>query len=225
MPAKAWSYSALNDFETCPKKYYHTRVAKTFKESTSEAMTWGKNVHESFEKYMKNKTPFPVGMKQFAPIADAFKIPDEHSANVLVEEQLALNTKLQPTGYFDKDVWVRVVIDYGVINKDKALIVDWKTGKKSSNKEQLALMAGVIMKQEPELKRVDSTFVWLKEKQPSEMVEKVTYTRNDLKDIWQSFLPRVKEFQSAFDNEDFPANPNFLCKRHCPVTSCPYNGT
>ena len=33
-----WSYSNLSLFQQCPKKYYHLRVAKDFKEPESEAM-------------------------------------------------------------------------------------------------------------------------------------------------------------------------------------------
>ena len=38
----AWSYSSITLFEQCPKKYYHTRVAKDFKDEDSTATIYGK---------------------------------------------------------------------------------------------------------------------------------------------------------------------------------------
>ena len=38
MGKPAWSFSSLKTFDQCPKKYYHLRVAKDYKESDSAAM-------------------------------------------------------------------------------------------------------------------------------------------------------------------------------------------
>jgi len=222
---KAWSHSNLTSFELCPKKYYATSVAKSVQEPAGEAMTWGKEVHSAFENYMGSGKPFPMGMKHFKKVADPLMVPEGSSAEVLIEAKLALDVNLSPTGFFDRDVWVRCVVDYGVVKGSKALLVDWKTGKRKDDYDQLALMAGVMFAQEPKLQQVDSMFVWLKEKTQKDMIQDVSFTRKDIPDIWNRFLPRVERFQRAFDNDNFPPNPNWLCKRHCPVTSCPYHGT
>jgi len=37
-----WSYSSLKTFQQCPKKYYHTKVAKDIKEPDTQATLYGK---------------------------------------------------------------------------------------------------------------------------------------------------------------------------------------
>ena len=57
-----WSYSSINLFKQCPKKYYHLRVAKDIKESTSEAMLYGSRVHKIAEEYVRDGTPIPLSL-------------------------------------------------------------------------------------------------------------------------------------------------------------------
>lgn len=224
MQPKAWSHSALKAFETCPKKYYMTTVEKRFTEHKGEAVTWGSEVHKAFEDYFKTGKPFPIGMRQFQTVADSIKAAVTPKVEELTETKLAINRDFQPVGYFDRDVWVRCVVDYGIKNGSKALIVDWKTGKKSQDSDQLALMAGMMFAQAEELTQITSSFVWLKEPKGNQM-DKLVFSRENTGEIWDRFLRRVEAFEEAFVKEDFPAKPNGLCRRFCPVTSCPYNGT
>jgi CRISPR/Cas system-associated exonuclease Cas4 (RecB family) len=223
---KAWSISALSAYETCPKRYYMVSIAKKFSDPPSEAMTWGSNVHKAFEEYLRNGKPFPVGMKNLEVMAQQFGAAGKQADEELVETKIALNAELEPVTYFAKDVWVRSVVDYGIINfaKSKAMVIDWKTGKKKSNDDQLALMGGMLMALDERIDEVDSTFVWLQEPKGRQM-EKLTYRREDMGAIWGRFLPRVERFQESFKKDDYPARPSGLCRRYCPVTSCPHHGT
>jgi dipeptidyl aminopeptidase/acylaminoacyl peptidase len=53
----AWSFSSLKTFSTCPKKFYHIRVAKDIKEPEGEQAMYGKIVHEAAERYVRDGTP------------------------------------------------------------------------------------------------------------------------------------------------------------------------
>ena len=40
-----WSFSKIKSFEQCPKKFYHLKVARDYKEPETEAMLYGTAVH------------------------------------------------------------------------------------------------------------------------------------------------------------------------------------
>lgn len=221
---KAWSISALSAFESCPKRYYMISIAKQFKDPPSEAMTWGSNVHKAFEQYFRDGQRFPLGMENFEPLAARLKAAGLAAEDMLVESKLSINQDLQPTGYFDRDVWVRSVVDYGIINPPKVMIVDMKTGKRKESDDQLALMAGMILAVRDDVQEVASTFIWLQE--PIEQrFEKKVYVRDQVGEIWNRFLPRVDRFQRAYEKMEYPPRPSGLCRRHCPVSSCPHWGS
>ena len=217
---KAWSISALKAYETCPRRFYEMNVLKNFKEPSSEQLAWGDAVHKALEKAVSNGDPLPIGMRQWDPIVNALKsVPGEK----LTEQQLALTKKFSPTTWFGRNVWVRSIVDLAVVNGDKAVIVDYKTGKVKDDYDQLALMAAVMFHSAKEIDTITAMFIWLQEEWPDN-VTKRTYTRAEIPAIWDGFLPRVEKFQEAFREKDYPARPSGLCRRFCAVTTCPYNG-
>jgi CRISPR/Cas system-associated exonuclease Cas4 (RecB family) len=222
--SRAWSISALSAFETCPKRYYMVSVAKKFSEPPSEAMTWGSTVHKAFEDYFKSEKRFPLGMESYEGLARKMRIAGQQGDEMLVESSLALNQKLQPVGYFDRDVWVRSRVDFGILKSPQVMVVDWKTGKRKESDDQLALMAGMILALRDDVQKVVSTFVWLQEPQ-DQQVEKKLYARDQVGEIWNRFLPRVERFQEAFRKDEFPTRPSGICRKWCPVKTCPHNGT
>lgn len=221
---KAWSYSALKSFETCPKKHYEENVLKNWPQQPSEAMSWGNDVHKAFEKYVDNGEPFPIGMRQFKDIGDVFK---NATGAKLVEQKLALNENFNPVTWFAKTVWVRTIVDLAMINDNKCVVVDYKTGKRKEDFDQLALMAAVMFNQAEELEEITAFFVWLAEydpEKPRECLSMVTYTRDELPSLWERFQKREEEYQNAFGTTNFPAKPSGLCRRWCPVSTCVYHG-
>jgi len=68
-----WSYSSLGLFQQCPRKYYHLRVAKDIKEPETEAILYGKRVHEAAEFYIGKGTPLPPPFEQFKEVLDMLK--------------------------------------------------------------------------------------------------------------------------------------------------------
>ena len=101
-----------------------------------------------------------------------------------------------------------------------ALVLDWKTGKILEDSVQLMLMAQCLFSHYPEITHVRSSFVWLKE--DCETPELLT--RAEVADQWVGLLDRVNGMEGAARAMDYPPKPGPLCKRYCPVTSCPFHG-
>ena len=59
MSIAPWSFSKIKSFEQCPKKFYHLKVAKDYKEPQTEAMLYGTAVHEAAEEYVRDGKPLP----------------------------------------------------------------------------------------------------------------------------------------------------------------------
>jgi hypothetical protein len=213
----AWSYTALTSFETCPRKHYLTRVSREVVEPESEVLRWGNSVHKALENKIKADTPLPTGMEQWDKIVTKLLNVE---GDVFTEQQLALNEQLQPTGWFDKDVWVRGVIDAGVDAGKKVLALDWKTGKVKPDSDQLKLFAALVLHHKPAAEKVLTGFVWLAHGRTTT----ATYSRADLPGIWNDFLPRVKRLDRAFEENAWPAKPSGLCRGWCPCTGCEFNG-
>lgn len=213
----AWSYSALTLFETCPKKYWHERVKKDIKGTTSSVGDYGLEAHKHFENRLLKGKSLPLDLQHhervLAKIAEA---PGEG----MPEQKLALNANFEPTGFFDKDVWVRVIIDYVKQNGKVALIIDHKFGKMKSDFDQVELCAAAFSCFRPEVEVYKASYYWAKEKK----LTSTTVHLAEVPHIWERYLDRVHVMDEAAKRDEYPAKPNGLCRRYCPVKSCPYNG-
>lgn len=215
MNTPPWSFSSLTGFETCPRRYYEVRVLKSVTEPESAVLVWGNQVHKALEERVVNGAPLPESMAQYEPIAARIAAS---KGEIFVERELALTKNLTPTGWWDKDCWVRGKVDVGIIDHDKAVVLDYKTGKVKPNFDQLRLFAVLIMHHHPEVERVKSGFLWLAhDKLTSEV-----FTRSDTHAIWADYLSRVRRMELAYANEQFPEKPSGLCRGWCPVTHCTF---
>jgi CRISPR/Cas system-associated exonuclease Cas4 (RecB family) len=213
MANPAWTYSQLDSFETCPRKFYHTKVKKDIIEPPTVHTEWGTKVHSALEEYMLNGTPLPEGMTQWNTLIEKIaKLPGKK----LTEQKYAITRDFQPADW--KQAWSRGIADLVVLHKDRAAIMDYKTGKRKPT-EQLDLYANYIFHHHPEVNVVTTGFVWLKEKK----LDWKPIQREEMPIIWRSFLPRVAKLESAYDRDRWPARSSGLCNGWCPVTSCEFN--
>lgn len=215
----AWSYSALTSFEGCPHRYFKTRIEKSVPDPMGEAALWGNKVHKALENYLKTREPFPEGMEKYKELADTV-ISRAAGKSLQAEKKISLNKQLQPTGYFDKDVYLRVITDFNIEHGDKLFIGDWKTGAVKPDSMQLKLSAAAMMEERPWINVVINAFVWLKTGE----VTTEKFTRKDLGRIWREFLPRAKRMETMIEAGNFPKKTSGLCRAHCPVVSCEFNG-
>lgn len=208
----AWSYSALNAFETCPKRYYLTKISKQVVEPQTEATLWGNRVHKALEDRLVKRTPLPETLVQFEDIAKS--VVDRSAGGKLeAETKMALTQNFKPTTWFAKDVWVRGITDFTITKNDKVFIGDWKTGKPTPESAQLRLTAAMTFAHKPAIKTVVNSFVWLKTGGHTTEV----FTRDDVPAIWQEFMPRIERLNNAVAENKFPPKPSGLCAKWCPV--------
>lgn len=212
-----WSYSTLTAYETCPLKYYASKVSKEFPEKQTEATLWGNRVHNALEHRIKDKTKLPEGMEQWEPLAEMFC---GHPANTMVftEKRYALNDKFRPTDW--DSAWVRGILDVGLVKGEKAKVYDWKTGKVKPDSTQLMLFAAFVLHSHRQVNKVKTGFIWLADGSITE----AKYDRDGLPAIWEEFLPRVKRWENAYANDKWEPKPSGLCGKWCPNLKCNFNG-
>jgi hypothetical protein len=214
----AWSYSKLKNFESCPKRHWHVDVAKDVKEPESEQLLWGNQVHKALAKRCSLGSALPPGMESYEKWCSRILTGE---GNIYVEQQLAITKEFGPTEWFGKDAWYRGIADVLKINGAVALAIDWKTGKLLDDPVQLALMAACIFAHHPGIQKIRTEFVWLKENTSS----REDFDRATMAVMWRNIWHRIEQLESAHKTTSYPAKPGYLCRRWCPVTSCPHHGT
>lgn len=217
----AWSFSSLKGFLTCPKQYYHLRVAKDYKSAPTAATDYGTEFHTACEDYVRDDVPLQQRFAHVKPVLDALK---SIKGDRLCEYKMALNQQLEQCEFFAKDCFIRGIGDLIILQRGRgvAYCVDYKTGKSSryADTGQLELMALMIFVLFPEIKEVRGKLLFVV---PGEVVEG-TYKRADRKTLWAQWLGKYSQLQRAYDTNNWNAKPSGLCRNYCPVTECPHNG-
>lgn len=219
----SWSWSRLKNYRTCPKRHYHLDLAKDIKEEESEQLKWGHEVHDALAKRIGQGFILPATMSRYDKWAQRILSTRGPDVKIKVENKLAIDEQFQPCGFFDGAAWFRAVVDVLTVLPPAAraaYTIDWKTGGVDPEFEQLALSAQTVFSHYPEVDEVLAIYVWLGH--DTETIK--IYRRGELQDMWNSVLPLVKEMKFAAETVTYPPKPSGLCKRYCPVTSCPYHG-
>ena len=212
-----WSYSKLKNYAACPKKHWHVDIVKNVKEEESEILTWGNQVHDGLAKRLSKKIPLPPTMGEYNGVVSGI---ERMPGKLFVEQKYGLREDFSGCGYFDNNIWYRGIGDVVVVDHQRALIVDWKLGKVLEDSHQLALMAACIFGHFPDVQQVDTVFMWLKFDARTHEV----FTRKQMPEVWNAILPLVAQYKSAVEAQEFPAKPGGLCRRWCPVSTCPHHG-
>ena len=212
-----WSYTALTAFETCPRRYYLTRVAKQVTEPPTEATIWGNRVHTAIEHRLQSKAPLPDYLSTYEPMIAALV---KKNGKKIIEERFTLDKNFRPTTWTAPTAWCRGVVDAGIVGSKNAVILDWKTGKRKPDSSQLKLFAALTFAHYPWVERVATGFVWLKENS----LDQEVFTRSQIPEIWQEFVQRVRRLEIAYADQKWQASPSGLCAKWCPCTSCEFCG-
>ena len=216
MAQYTWSYSALKEYENCPKKYYEIRVAQNYTVVPSEQMIYGTEVHKALEDYVKDGKELALNYLRFKPAADALiDIPGEKYP----EYEMALSRDKTPCDFADSNRWVRGIVDLLIVDGDYAFIVDYKTGSnKYPDPKQLRLMSLMTFAHFPNVNKIKAGLLFVMH--GTFVTEE--YTREDLDKSWAKFNGPLGRLDNSYDNNVWPPNPTPLCK-YCPVKSCDFN--
>lgn len=218
MKPKPWSHSALEDFKNCPRAYHAKRVEKSIPYNPGPEAQYGIEVHKHFEDRLRHGVVLPTALQDHEPyLAKLEALPGVGEA----EQEIALNQRVQACGYWDADVWYRGKVDYLKINSDKARVYDWKTGKPHQKLLQLYEYILWVFIKYPEVQVVYAEYYWTK---AAAHPTGVTLSRGRMGEIWAMLVPDLKQMVEAYQTDIWQPRQSGLCKRHCGVVSCEFNG-
>lgn len=205
------SFSSIKMYENCPKRYYHQRITKEVKDTGSDATKYGERVHADLEHRLIKAKPLSKETEPYEALCKSI----EHmvgEGELYAEKQLCLNENLTPTGWWAKDAWLRSILDVLIIIDDKAIVMDWKTGKRRPDFTQLQMFALQVFKHFPQVTKVQSTFVWLKDMS----LDSETFKQSQTNLLWADLLARIGRIQESQEHNNWPARPSGLCN-WCPA--------
>ena len=214
-----WSFSSLKTFEQCPRKYYHTKIARDIVEPDTQATLYGKTAHTVAEEYIRDDTPIPPQFAYMQATLDVLKaIPGEK----LCEVKLGLTKNLESCDFNAPNVWWHGIADLVVINPTQTIAysVDYKTSKSAryADVKQLDLVACGLFAKFPTLQKVKSALLFTVSK---EFVRADHYV--DLVDEYiQKPAESVARIEAARENGVWNPKSSPLCK-FCAVKTCEFN--
>ena len=215
----AWSWTRLDTFEQCPRKFQGSYITKEFPKADFDAPHFkkGKAVHKVLEEYMRDGVviPYPIKYKGETyhidlSFLDTLMQTMHKGDTILVEENICFNEKMESISWFDKKAWARVIFDCVIIIGAFALVIDWKTGKVKKHSDQLKLFAAAIMVLYPNVKKVLTAYVWCEH--PKDKPTWAEYERHQLDNMWNEFGDRAELIQMANESGNWPAKKNMFCK-------------
>ena len=212
-----WSHSALKDYENCARKYHEVRVLKRHKQSSTEQIRYGEELHKAAEEYVTG-TPLPPQFAFIQPTLDALL---EKKGTKHAEVKMALNIKLEPCAWTASDAWVRGIADLLILDTESktALVLDYKTGNnKYPDKGQLDLMSLLVFSLYPEIEQVNSALLFV----VKNSVIKHKVMRSDAEALWWKYRERTACIEASHSNGVWNPKQSGLCP-WCPVTSCEYH--
>lgn len=212
-----WSYSSLDTFKSCPRRFYHRYVLKE-KEPETEALRNGIAVHAALEARIKG-TPLPEHMLKYDPMATSIVNAWQKGMKVYTELKMGLTREMEPCGFFDKKVWGRGAADVILIAGDTAIIFDWKTGKKREKEDQLRILMLFTFKHFPKLNWISAMNLWL---EPGDIGMPFTWGRDDQAQQWGIVLPQIQLMECSIAANAWVEKPSGLCA-YCSVKQCQFN--
>jgi transposase len=218
----AHSYSALSKYETCPRQYEYRYIERN-REPETEAMAWGTRVHSVFEERIKgHTTTLPEGMQSYAWALKPIETAKAAGACVLTEQKIAMDHSGKSVLFNSDLAYVRAIVDVAILGDTFAVLADYKTGEKIRLTSQLKFSAWIAFHTWPRLENIETRFLFLKHGPGAARAE--TFRRRDSGSIAGELLPRLQRLEHARASGVFQPKPSGLCKAHCPVKTCEFNG-
>ena len=215
---KAWSHSALKDFEGCARRYHEVRVLKNYTQRETEQIRYGKELHKAAEDYVTDNTPIPPQFSFVQPTIDALLAKP---GTKYAEYEMGLTVDLRPCSFRDDNCWVRGIADLLIVDEESltAWVVDYKTGKdKYPDKEQLTLMSLMVFAHFPIVRMVKSALLFV----VKDTMVKHKVMLEEATSYWQDYRERVARLEAAFANNVWNPTSTPLCP-WCPVKTCEFN--
>lgn len=216
---KAWSFTAVKSYETCPLKYYEESVIKRYPFQETEAIRYGNVVHKLAEDFICGDVAgLPENLKQFERGLTVFR---NMPGKKLCEFKMGVTAYWQPCSFFDKFVWARGVADLLILQDDVAYVVDYKTGSsKYPDKKQLELMSMMVFTHFKHIKRTKSALLFIK----GPVLIKESFSADQMPELIKVWQGKASKIADSHKKNLWPPRQNGLCKNYCPVETCAFNG-
>lgn len=215
-----WSHSALKDYESCARKYHEVRVLKKYPREETPQTLYGTQLHEQAELFIRDGRPLDPAFKFLQKTLDKLVLMP---GTKLPEYEMALTNGLQVCDFKSKDAWVRGIADLVILDEKNytARVFDYKSGSdKYPDTGQLELMALMVMKHFPKVRRVTAGLLFVLK----DTAAKCSVDREDEHKLWWNYRERVARIEKSHFHNIWNPSQSGLCKKHCPVLDCAYNG-
>lgn len=207
-----YSFTMLNTADNCLYKAFRQYVKRDIPYVESPEMKWGNEVHSAFEHRLGGK-PLPHNMIHWEPLVSAYV-----DRKALPEMKLGVTREGRPTGFFDKDVFLRGKIDATMVNGPAAFLADWKTGNsKYEHPFELEVQAVLLKASRPTIQKIGGHYVYLKEDRVGHL-----YDLSDVSSTWAKINNKIEVIEDAIASREWPKNKNPLCG-YCSCTDCEHH--
>lgn len=188
----AWSFSRYNDYRKCPR-YAKFKHVERRQEPGSPALDRGSAVHELAQVFAQKtaRTKCPEELQTFE---EEFRVLQKNKASLATEQQWCFNSNWEPTGWFEKDAWCRVIVDARWLDKSRnvLVVIDHKTGKiNPQHEEQLSLYALAALLQNPDIDGVEVQ-LWYLDHGVQKPDNQRIYTRADVPALKKEWSKNTK---------------------------------
>lgn len=208
------SFSRIQTFEQCERKYEFLYALRTVADPGNEYTDYGNRVHKAIEEYAKGEAGVTPDMAKFKPLVDRVLAAP---GTKLFEQRMAVGWENTPVAWDSDQCYVRGIADVLTIDGKRARALDWKTGKPREDDRQLKLLALLTFAHHPEVERVDTAYVWLHH----DKVTRGTYAREQCDDLWEVFDAKIGAMAEAVELGVFKARPSPLCNWCAAKEICP----
>ena len=215
-----YSFSAMNTYVQCPKKYKYSRIDKIDPGPRDmTALLKGGAIHDILEKYPEKST-YKLAPK-YQGIADKFIESDlgqKYLGTEAVQElKFGLTKDLKECSFNDKSALFRGAVDYLAVIDGVLNICDWKTGKYRDegyqDYNQLIFYAVYFFLKYPEVDKIRISFIYIEH----ELENAVILIRDNLKTYLKELLGIIQNIEA---DQEFQKKPSRLCdwcefQKHC----------
>lgn len=220
-----WTTSRLHDYDKCPllyKKRYVERLPEPPRElkpgQTEHANDRGSRIHAAGEAFIQGDGPLTAEYiafeKEMGLLRDLYA-----SGHVSVEQEWGFSYDWEPTDY--KTAYGRMKLDVCVIQGNKAVVVDHKTGNQYPVKhaEQMMIYGTGTMMRYPEVEIV-TTELWYLDKDD---LASLTFRRPDMPRLVATFRSRTDKMLA--DRTFKPASHMYACNMCSYKAECEFSAT
>lgn len=201
----------------CPRKAWHSHIARDIERVDTKELAWGRRVHEALEQPIADGMPLPDELKHYAHL---YKFP--YGFKATAELKLGMTDHMQPCDFFDPDCFARGVLDVVLVpdgRPDAALIIDHKTGKVREDPNELLFHATLLQAHHSDLITIKGWYNWLQYNRMG-IVHDLSDTKQTFKRLKQTH-DRIK-YAFSLGADAFPPRQGPLCG-WCPVKQCEFN--